>query len=74
MSQDSKGEIETVSIDLVHLNKNWSLLMAELEMHAGLNKIVIQYKIDTGSEGNIMPWHRIKKLFKTLQKMNSKRL
>ena len=28
----SKGEIESVSIDSVHLNKNWSLIMAELEM------------------------------------------
>ena len=28
----SKGEIETVRIDSVHLNKNQSLLMAELEM------------------------------------------
>ena len=55
MSQEySKGEIETVSIDSVHMNKNWSLLMAELEMCAGNNKIIILYKIDTGSEGNIM--------------------
>ena len=27
----SKGEIETVSIDSVHFNKNQSLLMAELD-------------------------------------------
>ena len=27
----SKGENDTVSIDSVHLNKNWSLIMAELE-------------------------------------------
>ena len=66
MSQDSKGEIETVSIDSVHLNKNQSLLMAELEMHAGPNKIVIPYKIDTGSKGNIMPWHIFKKLFQNI--------
>ena len=53
----SKGEIEMVSIDLVHFNRNWSMLTAELEMHAGNNKITIPYKIGTGSEGNIMPWH-----------------
>ena len=29
---------------------------------AGPNKIVIPYKIDTGSDGNIMPWHIFKKL------------
>ena len=57
----SKVEIETVSIDSVHLNKNWSLLIAELEMCAGANNIVIPYKIDMGSEGNIMPWHIFKK-------------
>ena len=63
-SQDSGGEIKTVTIDLVHLNKNWSLLMVELEMCTGPNKIVIPYKIDTGSKGNIMPWPIFKKLFK----------
>ena len=62
----SKGKIETVSIDSVHLNKNWSLLMAELEMCEGANKIIILYKIDTGSKGNIMPWHIFKRLFKSI--------
>ena len=33
----SKGEIETVSIDSVHMNKSWSLLTAELETCAGNN-------------------------------------
>ena len=28
----NEGELETVNIDSVHLNKNWSLLMAELEI------------------------------------------
>ena len=30
-----KGEIETVSVDSCHLNKNWSLITANLEMQAG---------------------------------------
>ena len=51
----SEGELETVSTNSVHLNKNWSLLMVELEMQAGANNIVIPYKKDMGSEGNIMP-------------------
>ena len=62
----SKGEIETVSIDSVHLNKNLSLLMAELEICAGTNNIVIPYKIDMGGKGNIMPWHIFKRLFKKI--------
>ena len=32
-------------------------------MHASNNKIVIPYRIDAGSDGNIMPWYIFKKLF-----------
>ena len=74
MSQEySEGEIEMMSINSVHMKKNWSLLTAELEMHAGNNKIIVPYKIDTGSEGNIMPWKYSKDCLKMLQKLNSKR-
>ena len=69
----SKGEIEMVSINSVHMDKNWSLLIAELEMCAGNNKLIMLYKIDTRSEGNIMPWQIFKRLFKMIQKPNSKR-
>ena len=56
MSQEySKGEIETVSINSVHMNRNWSMLTAKLEMCAGNNKLTVPYEIDTGSDGNIMP-------------------
>ena len=58
--------IETVSIHSVHLNKNQSLLTAELEMQSGRNIIVIPYKIDMGSKGNIMPLFIFKKLFKNI--------
>ena len=40
--------------------------MAELEMHAATNNIIIPYKIDMGSEGNIMLWHIFKRLFKNI--------
>ena len=63
-----EGVIETVNIDLVHLNRNWSLITAHLEMQVGKNFIEIPYKIDIGSEGNIMPLHIFKKLFKIQQK------
>ena len=59
-----EGKIETVSIDLVHLNKNWSLITAHFKMQAGENIVEVPYKIDTGSEGNIMPLYIFKKLFK----------
>ena len=60
----SEGKIETMSIDSVYMNKDWSILTADLEMCAGDNKIIVLYKIDTGSKGNIMPWHIFKRLFK----------
>ena len=56
--------IETVNIGSVHLNRNQSLITAHLEIQAGENIIEIPYKIDTGSEGNIMPLYIFKKLFK----------
>ena len=69
----SKGKIETVSIDFVHLNKSQSLLMVELEIHAGTNKIIILYKIDMGSKGNVMLWHIYKRLFKNLTEAELKK-
>ena len=64
MSQEySKGRIETVSINSVHMNKNQSVLTAKLKMHAGSNKVTVSCKIDTGSDGNIMPWYIFRKLF-----------
>ena len=64
VQETQEGKIETVSIDLVHLNRNWSLITAHLETQAGKNITEIPYKIDTGSEGNIMPLYIFKKLFK----------
>ena len=67
-----KDEIETVSFDSVHMNKNQSLLMVELETCADNNKIII-HKIDTGSEGNIMLWHIFKRLFKNVTEAEIKK-
>ena len=39
------------------------MLTATLEMHVSNNKLTIPYKIDTGSDGNIMTWYIFKKLF-----------
>ena len=67
MAQDSQDEeIETVNINLMYLNKNRSLITAHLKMQVGKNTVEILYKIDTGSEGNIMPLYIFKKLFKDI--------
>ena len=60
-SQDK--QIEIVSIDFVHLNRNQSVITAYLDTFAGENKVEIPYKIDMGSEGNIMPLYIFKKIF-----------
>ena len=64
LSQEhSKGKIEKVSINSVYMNKNQSMLTAELKMYAGNNKLTVPYKMDTWRDGNIMPWYIFKKLF-----------
>ena len=64
VSQEHRGDkIEMVNINSVYTNKNQSMLTAKLDTHAGNNKITIPYEIDTGSDGNIMPWYISKKLF-----------
>ena len=39
------------------------MLTAKLETCVGSNNMIIPYKIDTGSDGNKMPWYIFKKLF-----------
>ena len=41
VQETQEAGIETVTIDLVHLNKNWSLITAHLEMQVGENTIEI---------------------------------
>ena len=73
VQETQEGKIETVSIDSVHLNRNQLLIMAHLEIQAGENIIEIPYKINTGSEGNIMPLYIFKKnCLKIQEKTNSK--
>ena len=60
----NKSELETVSIDSAHLNKNQSLITANLEMQANENTIEIPNKIDTGSESIIVLLFIFKKNFK----------
>ena len=75
MGPDSQGEdIESVSINSLHLNRKWSLITAHLEMQLGKTALEIPYKIDTGSEGNLMPLYIFQKLFKNMNEEQLKRL
>ena len=59
-------DIETVSINSIYLNRNRSLITAHLKMQVGKTTTEVPYKIDTDSEGNIMPLYIFKKLFKNM--------
>ena len=57
-----EGIIEEVSINSVYLNNKRSLITAQLEMQVGNNALKVQYKIDTGSEGNLISLYIFKML------------
>ena len=63
--QDNAREnnIESVSINSIQFNKNCSVLTANLKTSASQSNIMVPYKIDIGSNGNIMPLHVCRKLF-----------
>ena len=52
----TEDDLEMVSINSLCFNKSCSMLTTKLKMSVDNNNMVILYKIDTGSEGNIMPW------------------
>ena len=56
-----EGKIE-VSINSVYMNNKWLLITTQLEMQVSGNTIKIPYKIDTSSEGNLIPLYIFKKL------------
>ena len=65
VAQESQDEqIETESIDSVHLNKNQSVITAYLDTFVGENMVKIPYKINRGSGGNIMLIYIFKQIFK----------
>ena len=56
MEPESQGEdTEVVSINSLYINRKRLLIMAKLEMQVGKTALEIPYKIDMGSEGNLMP-------------------
>ena len=74
MGPESKGaDIEIVSINSLYLNRKQSLIMAHLETQVGETALEIPYKIDTGSESNLMPLYIFQKLFKNMSKEQLKR-
>ena len=58
-----ENNIDSVHINPIHFNKNHSLITVNLKTSTGPNNVMVPYKVDTGSDGNIMPFHIYKKLF-----------
>ena len=56
----TEDNLEMVIINSVCLNKNQSMLTTKLELCISSNNVKIPNKIDTGSDGNIMPWYNSK--------------
>ena len=74
MEPGSQGEnTEVVSINSLYINRTRSLIMAKLERQAGKTVLEIPYKIDTGSEGNIMLLYIFQKLFANMSNEQLKR-
>ena len=68
--QDSAEEIniDAVRINSIHFNKNCSVLTVNLKMSPGSYNIMLQYKLNTGSNGNTMPLHTYKEMFPEITK------
>ena len=63
---DAGEDIELLSINSIQFNKNCSVLTANFKMSAGQSIIMVLYKTDSGSNGNIMPLHVYQKLFSSI--------
>ena len=66
MTELQEEDKETVSINSIYLNRNWSLITAHLKMQVGETTTEVPYKNDTGSEGNIMLLYIFKRLLKNM--------
>ena len=58
----TEDDLEMVSINSVCFIKSHSVLTTKLKMSVDNNNMGILYIIDTGSDGNIMPYYIFKKL------------
>ena len=66
--ESQEEDTEIVSFNSVYVNKTQSSIMAKLQMQVGKVSLEVPYKIDTGSEGNIMPLYIFQKLFANIGK------
>ena len=58
-----KVNINSIYTDSITLNSKCSVITANLNTSLSQAKFVVSYKIDSGSEGNIMPFHIFKRFY-----------
>ena len=61
--QEKEPGIKMVNINSVRFNWNHSAILANLKTSSNKFTIMVPYKVDTESDGNIMPFHIYKKLY-----------
>ena len=52
-----------VNINSIIFNSKWLVITANLKTSLNQVSIIVPYKVDTGSDENIMPLHLYKRLF-----------
>ena len=57
------NQIDMVNINSISFNSKQLVMVVNLKTSSNQNSTVIPYKIDTGSDGNIMPFHITKLYF-----------
>ena len=62
-SSIEEGSTDSVNINSINFNKNCLVITANIKMVAYKSSILVPYKVDTGSDGNIMPLHIYKNYF-----------
>ena len=55
--------IDTVNIHSINFNSKHSVVAANLKTSSNQARITVPHKVDTGSNGNIMPLYLYKKVF-----------
>ena len=66
---------ETVNISSVNFNSNHSTIIAKLKTSSNKAAIMVPYKVDMGSDGYVMPFNIVPKLFHstTMDQLTAKR-
>ena len=60
--------METVDINSISFSSKYSVITANVKTLSNQARITIPYKVDTGHDENIMPFHIIKQLFPIVTK------